>query len=334
MSRIEGQSQFVSISELFRSTFRLYQDHLSLFWKVIIPVFILSLILDISYFSGIYTLFPNSSWEVSTAIGLTVNTDLTESFNFQFSSFTLIFAWFSLSLLTLTTYKIYRGNDVSMKAIWKITFDKKGTIFGTCILCIGAFISFLVVMLILSGLIDFTIIIFTFFSFLIYFGVRSCLVHQCIMIEDLSTFKAFLRSSEMVNGNFLKFFGRLFLLAWVSSLILNLTLAFTFCILSFISTDFVPIQEAITSEKFLTLIYGIPISFQSNNLNVSVGNISLGLSEFPGFWFITVVTIVKTFVYALLIPLWAILTTNLYIERIERREVNSETQAEVIETQI
>lgn len=334
MVRISERQQFVSVSELFRNKLRLYQNHLSLFGKVMLPIFILSLILDISYYCGICYVFPNSTWEVSTSNGLTVYTDLTHSLNFQFSSFISIFTWFALSMLVLTTYKLYRGYNVSFQEIWQQSLQKKGTIFGAGLLCVVVVISFLIFLLVLSGLIGFTLTIIGFFSFFIYFGVRMCLVHQCIIIENLTTLKAFQRSSELINGNFLKFFGRLLLLLWISNLLFNSFLALTLFIISFISTDLVPIRESILSGEFLTLFYGIPISFYTNDINLSVGNISMSFPETPSFWIIAVISLVKTFVYALLTPLWAILTTHLYLEQTEGGEISGETHVEAIEAQI
>ena len=334
MITISERSQYVSVSELFRSILRLYQNHFSLFLKLMIPILVLSLFIDILYYCGVSYVFPNSSWEVSTSFGLTVYTDLTQSLNIQFSSIFFIFAWFALSMLVLTTYRIYRGNNVSFQEIWKQTYHRKGTIFCTGLLGLLGFIFFIIFMVVLSGLLGSIISIIGFFSILIYFGVRLSLVHQGIMVENLSTAKTFQRSSELVRGKWLKFLGRFLLLTWISSLILNLTLAFTLFILSFISTELVPIRESLLSDEIFTLFYGIPISFNFNDIDVSVGNITMSLSQTPSFWIILVIDTVNTFVSALLIPLWAILTTHLYLEKTEGEEIRGETRTDVMEAQI
>ncbi len=334
MITISERSQYVSVSELFRSILRLYQNHFSLFLKLMIPILVLSLFIDILYYCGISYVFPNSSWEVSTSFGLTVYTDLTQSLNIQFSSIFFIFAWFALSMLVLTTYRIYRGNNVSFQEIWKQTYHRKGTIFCTGLLGFLGFFFFIIFMVVLSGLLGSIISIIGFFSILIYFGVRLSLVHQGIMVENLTAARTIQRSSELVSGKWLKVFGRLFLLTWISSLILNLTLAFTFFILSFVSTELVPIRESFLSGEIFTLFYGIPISFHFNDINVSVGNITMSLSQTPSFWIILVIDTVNTFVSALLIPLWAILTTHLYSEKTEGEEIRGETRADVMEAQI
>lgn len=334
MITISERSQFVSVSELFRSILRLYQNHFSLFLKLMIPILVLSLFIDILYYCGVSYVFPNSSWEVSTSFGLTVYTDLTRSLNIQFSSIFFIFAWFALSMLVLTIYRLYRGNNVSFQEIWKQTYHRKGTIFCTGLLGLLGCILFIIFMVVLSGLLGSIISIIGFFSILIYFGVRLSLVHQGIMVENLSTAKTFQRSSELVSGKWLKFFGRFLLLTWIASLILNLTLAFTLFILSFISTELVPIRESFLSGEVFTLFYGIPISFNFNDIDVSVGNITMSLSQTPSFWIILVIDTVNTFVFALLIPLWAILTTHLYLEQTEEEEIRGETQADVMKAQI
>ncbi len=298
-----------------------------------IPILLLSLFIDILYYCGVSYVFPNSSWEVSTSFGLTVHTDLTQSLYIQFSSIFFIFAWFALSMLVLTTYRIYRGNNVSFQEIWKQTYHRKGTIFFTGLLGFLGFFLFIIFMMVLLGLIG-SISIIGFFSILIYFGVRLSLVHQGIMVENLSAAKSIQRSSELVSGKWLKFLGRLLLLTWISSLILNLTLAFTLFILSFISTELVPIRELFLSDEIFTLFYGIPISFNFSDIDVSVGNITMSLSQTPSFWIILVIDTVSTFVSALLIPLWAILTTHLYLEKTEGEEIRGETRADVMEAQI
>lgn len=326
MLRISERTQNVSVSELFRKILRLYQNHLSLFWKVVIPVFLLSLLLDMTYFSGINYISPESSWKVKTSDGITVTTFVTQTYYISVTSLIYISLWFAMSILTLITYNLYQGNSISTQEVLQQTYHRKSSIFGAGLLCIVALISLIVSMLVLSSFLGFFLFIIGFFSVLIYFGVRLSLIHQAIMIEDLSAVSAFLRSSELVSGKWFKFFARFLSLTWISSLILNLTLAFTLFILSFVSTDLVPIRESMLSGEFLTLFFGIPISFHTNDINVSVGNISMSFSETPSLWIIAAITIVKTFVYALLTPIWAILTTHLYLEQTDGEEISGETQ--------
>ena len=331
--------KYISVSELFRRSLNIYQNHISQFWKVIIPIFLLSAILDILFFSGIYTIYPNSSWTVSTSDGITVHTDISQYSYIRISTLNYIFIWFAMSMLVILSYNLIRGNKTSFQEVLHQTFNKKWTIFGTGLLCLIGVVSILIFSVISVGLVGFifpsaTMLLIVGILFIFYFAVRLSLIHQGIMIENLNAVNAMRRSSVLVNRKWFRFFGRLLLLAWISSLIVNLTLAFTFIILSNASGDLEPIRESILSSELLTLFYGIPITLNISDINISIGRISMDFAEVPSFWIITLVVLVKTSVVALLTPLWAILTTHLYLEQMEGEVMNGETPTNAFERHV
>lgn len=57
MLGISDSRKYINVSELFRSSLNIYQNNINQFLKVITPIFLLSLILDILLFSGI-----NKKW--------------------------------------------------------------------------------------------------------------------------------------------------------------------------------------------------------------------------------------------------------------------------------
>ena len=257
---------------------------------------------------------------------------------FYFSSFIFLFLWFGLSMHALTAYKLYRGDNVSSQYIWHETYKKIGSIFGAGLKCMFFGLAIVVVCILLQEFVgwifkfntSFIITIIGYFYVLIYFFVRWSLIHQGIMIDNLSSNKSFRRSSQLIKGNWFKYFGRFLLILWVSTILLNLVTVLALVLMSYASSQLIPIREELLSPKCLTLIFGIPIKFTSNDITLSIGYLSSSLDGTPKFWTVYLLIVVWTFVYALLLPLWGILTTHIYLERTEGETEKEQTSENAI----
>ena len=159
---------------------------------------------------------------------------------------------------------------------------------------------------------------------IVYFGVRWSLYNQCIIIEGLTAKAAFRRSSELVQGKWWAFFGRYLLLIWVSGVLTGLIFAITLILLSIANSEFVIIRETLLSERFIMLFFGIDIAFTFNGEAFVFGDIAATLDSRPSFWMIGVILVVKTLLCAAFEPIWAILTTHLYLQRTGEPDLVSE----------
>ena len=65
--------------------------------------------------------------------------------------------------------------------------------------------------------------------------------------------------------------------------------------------EFAPLRDVLLSAKFFTLFFS--------------GYARISFENAPNFWTVGVMVMVNTLVHAVLAPIWAILTTHLYLER-------------------
>ena len=144
------------------------------------------------------------------------------------------------------------------------------------------------------------------FVLVLYFVVKWSLYNQGIIIENLSIIAALRRSSELVRGAWWRFFGIYLLLIWASTVLTSLMLGLTIGLLSFAVPELIPIREVLQPAKLVSLLVG------------GYGKITLGGT--PNFWTIGVIVSVYTLIHAILAPIWASLTTQLYMERTGEHE--------------
>ena len=83
----------------------------------------------------------------------------------------------------------------------------------------------------------------------------------------------------------------------LTSTVLGLTLL----LFSLTVPEFAPLREVLLSVKFLTLFVG--------------GYARISFESAPNFWTVGIIVLVNTLVNAVVAPVWAILTTHLYMER-------------------
>ena len=118
------------------------------------------------------------------------------------------------------------------------------------------------------------------------------------------------RSSELVRRVWGRAFGMYLLLVLVTMMITSTILGLTLLLFSLTVPEFTPLREVLLSVKFLTLFVG--------------GYARISFENAPSFWTVGVMLLVNTLVNAVVAPVWAILTTHLYMERAAIRSRDSE----------
>lgn len=309
---------------LISTVFRCYRDNFGLFWRIMLPLIIFSLLLDTVILYGIYHNIANTSWIVSTSNGFSVTrffqTGMGLEGTFTFSSYISIFLWHTMCPLALAVFQSHRGMNTTFWEVWRRALRRTRSILGASLLLVvcGAFIlgTLLFVLLLFISLAGLVIVIALIFAcIVIYFAVRWSLYNQSIIIEDLSAIQAFRRSGALIRGRWWSFFGRYLILLWGSGVLIGVLFAITLLLLSVAVPEFAPIREALLSERFFNLFLGIDAQFTFNGGEIAFGNAAATLAETPSFWTIGVILVLKTFLYAALAPVWAILTTHLYLKQ-------------------
>ncbi len=320
----------VGVTEFFSRILRFYLNHFGLFWKVMIPLILLCFLIDVAAILYHYNFIAAPFWTLDTSGGFSVTHNLTPEENtvkmsMQYSSFIAFFLWFAMCPLVLTVYRLRRGVDVSLQDVWKHTLQRSLSIIGMSLLLVVLFLFLIFLTLLISQFVTFSVK-FPLLPFLttlvtlgviVYFAVRWSLLNQCIIIENLSVIRAYRRSFELVKGRMVIFFVRYLLLLWGSCVIIGLVFALTFLMLSTIAPELKPIQEKLLSTEIYNILVGIDGAWQHNDFLIEIGNIEATLSTVPAFWVIMVILIQKIILYAVFTPMWAILTTQLYMEQTE-----------------
>lgn len=181
-------------------------------------------------------------------------------------------------MFVLMSSYFFRGTNVSFQDIWQQTYRRKGTIFGAGFILTVWCVAIVFVWLFLNGLLGLVVNynspvmlnLLGFFVVLIYFFVRWSLIHQGIMIEDLTAVRAFRRSSELVRRNWFRFFGKYLLLAWITAVLSNILMVITLLLLSFAAPELLPIRDKLVSVEFFTLLFGIPFFFTYKGFSFSL----------------------------------------------------------------
>jgi hypothetical protein len=136
---------------------------------------------------------------------------------------------------------------------------------------------------------------------LIYFMVSWSLFNQCLIIENRRAIATFRRSYELVKGRWWQFFGVYLVASWVTSAVTSVLFGLVLLTFSGIVPELAPVRDMLLSAKFLSLFVG--------------GDFSVELAHAPGVWTFIAVVVLRNLVSALLMPIWAILTTYLYLEQ-------------------
>ena len=303
---------------LISTIFRSYRKNFSLFWRIMTPVIIFGFLFDIGENFSSSFFDPEDVWIFDTARGLTVSEDPKSTgvdlgMIFGFHSFSISFLWLTMSPLIFAIVERRRDVEVTSRGAWRRARSQAGPILAA---------SFLLYLLGMVALLGFLILtskvipgipdapfgsslclgIFLIVGGIIYLGVNWSLYNQSIIIEDQqSTIASLRRSSELVRGVWGRAFGMYLLLALATLVLTSTILGLTLLLFSLTVPEFAPLREVLLSVKFLTLFVG--------------GYARISFENAPSFWTVGVMVLVNTLIHAFLAPVWAILTTHLYMER-------------------
>ena len=313
--------------------FQAYRNHFGLFWRVMFPVIIASLVLNGAIFLFFKLGVPEARWTFSTSQGVGARslstsetsqpspepTGVQSSVGFSGSAFHIGLLWLAMCPLTLIIVHQHRGENATSGEVWQQTRRKAGSILGACILMLlVAGGPFVILTLIMAGLIEFVIpdspsgfpapiILLMLIAGVIavYFLVKWSLCNQCVILEDLPAVAALRRSSELVKGKWGQCFGVYLLLTLGTMVFTTVVLGLTLLLFSVVSSEFAPLREVLQSGKFFGLFFG--------------GNVAITLPSAP-IWAIGTMIAINTLINAVFAPIWAIVTTHLYIKRAGVRE--------------
>ncbi|RKU08628.1 hypothetical protein C6503_22820 [Candidatus Poribacteria bacterium] len=316
----EQHSGFVS------SMFRDYRNNFGLFWRVMFPLIIVNLLLYAGLFLFSKLVSPEGQWTISTDSRLTAYTSSSESvqpvgviwgIHLGVSSPHISFLWLAMCPLIFVIVQHRNGIDTTFKAVWQQTFRKTVPILGAAffigLLFFGVPIifGFLTFEFFFQELVQsnaptlifvFSCIIAAWFVLSAYFTVKWSLYNQAIMIENLSAIGALRRSNELVRGStWWKFLRIYLLLALAFTALTSLLLGLTMALLSFAAPEFIPMREALLPGRFISLLF--------------FGYAKITLENAPSFWTVGAILGVYTLICAAFAPVWASLTTQLYMEQ-------------------
>ncbi len=137
----------------------------------------------------------------------------------------------------------------------------------------------------------------------IYFLVTLSLYNPCLILENNSLINIFRRSHALVSSARLRFLWIYLLTGWIAAVFTSVLLGAVLLLFSVFFSELAPIREALTPLKFLSLFIG--------------GNVAAELPNLPGILPTVLLLIVKVIITIFLVPVWAIVTTRLYLENVE-----------------
>ncbi len=365
-----------------RTTLTLYRNNFGLFWRIMIPVAIIAILLDIAMFfrsvdavekhvhdnpdytavailNTTYGIIPTVSipdlfttfelpFDVHSSNGVkdtrsspsviwqffpvpqvgTLNNDDKSSWqwtlNFQtYDPMPLILMLLTLCPLSLAVAWLSSdvppdSTPVTAREAWRQTGKKAFELLGAFVLFVlivdvGNYIQIGITLLIPSLMESLSIPLITTLVMLIsiYLLVTLSLYNPCLILENRSIIGIFKRSHALVSGARLRFLWIYLLTGWIAAVFTSVLLGAVLFLFSVFFSELAPIREALTSLKFLSLFIG--------------GNVGVELPNLPSILPAVSLLIVKGIITAFLVPVWAIVTTRLYLESVESiAEANQE----------
>ena len=146
---------------------------------------------------------------------------------------------------------------------------------------------------------------YIFTALTLYFLVAISLYNPCVILEDNRSVVGVLwRSWSLVHGAKWRFIGIYLLTGWVISVIDSVLMGAILWGFSLFIPDLAAIQGALSPLKFLTLFIGADVQILLPQLlSTPVMVVILGITA-----------LIEIFLF---LPIWAILTTYLYLERVD-----------------
>ena len=302
---------------LISTVFQCYRSNFWLFWRIMMPLIFFTVAFEIVENSSEGYFGPEDLWHFDTARGLVVDknpksTGVYWGAIFRFHSFSFGWLWLTVCPLAFVIVQHYRGVKVTAQRVWTEVRGKAVPILGASVLLwLLAFVGYFAFVVLTSGIIpdmpaapygsSFGLGLCLIMSVVIYFGVNWSLYNQSIIIEGRTAINGMRRSSTLVRGVWGRAARIYLLLSLMSMLLTSVCLGLTLLVFSVTVPEFAPLREVLLSKKFFTLLFG--------------GYARISFESAPSFWTVGVIVIVNTLVHAVLIPIWAILMTYLYLER-------------------
>lgn len=340
----------------------LYRNHWGLFWRIMMPVAIIAIILDVAMFFYVVTGLEkdirdrgNQNVEaVTTNVNTTsgahptitsgvANTGAWSGMSWQFYlipnfqstdgkggiwkweldflglnySFPIMFLLLTFCPLSLAVARALEVSQVSnttptAREVWTDTGRKAFTVFPALFVFIflidvvaNLYGLFYFLMVSLERILPFGLTSFLFTVsgvFHIYFLVTLSLYNPCLILENNSIIGIFRRSHALVCGARVRFFGVYLLTGWIASILTSVLLGVTLLVFSLFASDLAQVRDALPPLKFLSLFIG--------------GDIEVVLPELLSAPTTVAILIIKGLIATFLVPIWAILTTLLYLERV------------------
>lgn len=136
-----------------------------------------------------------------------------------------------------------------------------------------------------------------------YFLVTLSLYNPCLILENSSLVGVFRRSHALVKGARWRFFGIYLLTGWLASVVTSVLLGTALLVFSLFMPELAPVRDVLSPVTFLSLFIG--------------GDIAVVLPALLSVPTTTAVLIIKGLIATFLVPIWAILTTHLYFQRVD-----------------
>ncbi len=333
---LENTENAIEIPEqhprLVSRIFRDYRKNFGLFWQVMLPLIIVNLLFYIGLFLFAKSMSPEGQWTISTegsvaAVKNTVQTSPPQSaqsigvkwgITLGPSSVHVGLLWLAMCPLAFAMVQRHNGINLTFKTVWQQTLRKTVPILGAAFLIgilasgvpliIGFVISETLALVygpvLSSVLMGITVV---WFVFTIYFVIKWSLYNQGIILDDLSAIAALRRSSELVRGVWWALLRLYLLLVWASTVLTSILFSLTIVLLSFGVPELVPMREVLQQPMNLLSLF-------------LFGHGEITLTTAPSFWTIGAIVSVHTLMQAILTPIWAILTTYLYVQRTGENE--------------
>ena len=350
-------------ANLARTIFTQYRDNFGVFWRIMLPIAIIAIVLEVVVFflsvtrfekyidatfrENVYTAVsnvntirgvhptlslpkkdasaetsdPDVSWGI-LPIPYFTSTErggITWEWGINFRSFDyspLILLLLTLYPLSLAIARILRGSaseasaPLTARDIWRSTGRKALAVFGASLLFVlivdvGSYLYILASWLIPSQVqalpIELSFILMIVYQ--AYVLVTLSLYNLCLILENTSIVGIFRRSHALVSGARLRFFGVYLLTGWIASVITSVVLGAVLLAFSVFIPDLAEVRDALSPLRFLTLFIG--------------GDIEVVLPELLSVPVTVAILVVKGLIATFLVPIWAILTTHLYFERVD-----------------
>lgn len=312
-----------------------YRSHFGLLWRIMLPVLLLSLCVDIALFfraaeergklaefqvgwhvntvNGIDIVAlpqrePGREWRLGffSAVRLTREGGSAWIWSLDLRNFRSV-NYYSLLLIVLCPLSFAVAQQkITAKETWRHTRSKIWTVLGANLLLvlvldgISIFLSFALSSRFLPWL-GFASM-FTVTVTHIYLLVCFSLYNPCLMLEQHSVLSAFRRSYALVKGNRRRFFLIYLVVSWGASTLTSVFLGFVLLTFSAFTQELSSVSEMLLPFNFFTLFFG--------------ANVEVNLAGLPSVPTTVAIVVARGLIFAFFVPLWAIVTTRLYLERV------------------